>query len=356
MCQIVKAGKSKVKQMTRTEDANAWCVRTAARLRSVYASFSEDQAERRVGFLEDELEFALEEGEGIPGENRASLLKSLEWMFPSYGDSGNDDRANEPPPTDASGDSRQAEPEELTMDALITALMSRSGEMTQANLRDLAAVLGEASNHSPGLNLPPEIDSQVSFPKDAAEIDDCTKAIHQLWRIMNVEPGAQHELRLSRMVKMLAILTGAVRDLHSFAWMFWKESAPREAAALISSGVSGQVDAMVADYVSGGQTSSGEFFKEIDKTKKVIIGLLFACHRAGLDYGRQCERLYSPDAVETAVTTEETADSEAKVRDLDRKCWDRYKRLAQNRTAETMHDEFLRVLAENVHAYMKQHA
>lgn len=324
-------------------------MRTSARLRSVYASFSDDQPDRRRGFVEDELEFALEEGESIPGENRASLLKSLELMFPAYGES-----PQEPSATVDDRHEQVGESSPLSIDQLVAALMDREAELTPAQRASLASLSGDSAASSQGGSLPAPLAEWFSVPKESAEVEDCAKALQQIWKVMGPVGGDNQVLKMGRMVKMLGILTGAFKDLHLFAWSFWKETTPREVAALLSPGSTATIETMIADYVSGGQTSSGEFFKEIEKTKKVIIGLLHSTHRAGLDYGKFCERKFSPDAVTDAVALEESATDIERIRDLGRKCWERYSKLSRNRTAEAMHDEFLRIFAENVLSYVKK--
>ena len=72
--------------MSKIENKHTWGIRTAARLRAVHASFSDTSEEERSGYLADEIEYALEDASSIPGENRHSLLETLEAYFPVYGD------------------------------------------------------------------------------------------------------------------------------------------------------------------------------------------------------------------------------------------------------------------------------
>jgi hypothetical protein len=332
--------------MRKSVDKDSWSMRTAARLRSVHASFGEESESRRGGFLEDELEFALDEGETIAGETRDSLLRSLGQWFPVYGEAP--DLEERPAPKVESVASR------LDVDAMIEALAARRHELSRAQLQKLAGVLGESPAPSSGAVIPPQIAELLSFPKDPAELEDCIKGIKQLWRVVGQDEDAV--IRLTRMVKMLGIFTGAFRDLYGLAWSFWKEMAPKEVGALIAPGTAGGIEALVADYIGGGNVSSGDFFKEVEKTKKVIVGMLYSSHRGGLDYGKFCERRFAPDAIIDAVALEESATDVNRVRDLGRKCWDKYSQLSRNRTAEAMHEEFLRIFAENVHIYIKKNA
>jgi hypothetical protein len=321
-------------------------MRTAARLRSVHASFGDEVEERRRGFLEDELEFALDEGEAISGETRDSLLRSLGHWFPVYDEaSGTVDRPA------ATVEAAASQPD---IDDMIEALSARRQELSRTQLQKLAAMFGQSVDPNPGAVIPPQIAELLSFPKEPAELEDCVKGIKQLWSVLGQDGDAV--IRLTRMLKMLGILTGAFRDLHGLAWSFWKEMAPKEISALISPSTAGGIEALVADYIGGGNVSSGDFFKEVEKTKKVIVGMLHSSHRGGLDYGKFCERRFSPDAIIDAVALEESATDVNRVRDLGRKCWDKYSQLSRNRTAEAMHEEFLRILAENVHIYIKKNA
>ena len=334
------------KAMRKSEDRDSWSMRTAARLRSVHASFGEEAEDRRRGFLEDELGFALDEGETILGETRASLLRSLEEWFPVYGATA--DLVERPAPESEESEIRP------DLDKMIDALVTREQELTPIQLQKLAGLSDGLGNQNPVAAFPSQITDLILFPKDPAELDDCVNGIKQLWRVVGREDVSV--IRIARMVKMLGILTGAFRDLYGLAWSFWKEMAPKEVAALMAPGAAEGIEAMVADYIGGGTVSSGDFFKEVEKTKKVIVGMLYSAHRGGLDYGNFCERKFSPDAIIDSVALEESTTDVNRVRDLNRKCWDKYSQLSRNRTAEAMQEEFLRIFAENVHTYIKKNA
>jgi len=84
--------------------------------------------------------------------------------------------------------------------------------------------------------------------------------------------------------------------------------------------------------------------------------LLYSVHRAGLEYGRFCERKFSPDSVQDSVAMEESATDVRRIRDLERKCWNKYQSLSRNRTAEAIHEEFLVILAEATLTHIRKQA
>ncbi len=332
--------------MRKSEDKESWSVRTAARLRAVHASFGDTSADDRRVYLEDELEYALGEADGLAGENRDSLLKALESWFPVYGEAAAPALRDAPAPATGS-----APDSPMGADELIARLEKDASALTDSQLQKLAALLG---NRAPGADVPADLAQRLAFPSEGAELEDCVRGIDTVCRGLGWAEGTQPPLRLSRLVKLLGILLDSFGGLYPFAWQFWKGMAPRDLGGHLSQSFSRSLEEVVAEYLEGGEISSREFYQEVERTKKVIVGMLYSAHQGGLEYGKYCERKFSPDSIVDAVVLEETAADPSKVRDLGRKCWDKYSQLARNRTAEAMHEEFLRILAETVHTYVKK--
>lgn len=337
--------------MRKLEDKEAWCVRTAARLRAVHASFGDRSADDRRLYLEDELGYALDEAEGLAGQSRDGLLRSLEACFPVYGE-GYGAVAHGPEDRQATAASAPA----LDVGELIAALETQREALGEEQRQRLAGLLGGSRTPEQAPAVTRELAARLSFPSEPHEMEDCLRGIDTVCRGLGWAEGTQPPLRLSRLVKMLGIMIDLFGGLYPFAWQFWRGVAPRDLGGQLGQSFTRTVEEVVAEYLEGGEVSSREFYQEVERTKKVIVGMLYSAHQAGLEYGKYCERKFSPDSIIDAVALEETASDPSKIRDLGRKCWDKYSALARNRTAEAMHEEFLRILAETVHLYVKKQA
>ncbi len=335
--------------MRKSEDKETWSVKTAARLRAVHASFGDKSADDRRVYLEDEVEYALDEAEGLPGENRESLLKALELWFPVYGEEV--EAVSRPA-------EKSAEEVVVGVDELIFALEGKRSSLGQAQLRKLADLLEECGGTGAEAvsGVPAALEQRMHFPEEGPELEDCVRGIDTVCRSLGWAEGEQPQLKLSRLVKLLGILVDSFGGLYPFAWQFWQGMVPRELGGNLAQSFTQPLEEVVAEYLAGGDVSSRDFYREVERTKKVIVGMLYSAHQGGLEYGKFCERRFSPDAIVDAVMLEETATDPKKIRDLGRKCWDKYSQLGRNRTAEAMHEEFLRILAETVLTYVKKQA
>src|SRR5580692_448113 len=62
-------------------DEISWAMRVGARLQMLQASFADDDAAARTGYVEEEIERALRE---VPATRRAAYLEALAGRFPSW--------------------------------------------------------------------------------------------------------------------------------------------------------------------------------------------------------------------------------------------------------------------------------
>jgi len=313
----------------------------------VHASFPDLSPEERSGYLVDELEYALEEASSLAGENRNSLLETLEAYFPVYGQ-------DSPAPLAPAAGPPPAATRELSAATMVDALCAKSQDLTPAQLQQLAGLVSGLGKPSPANNaVTKPLSGSLALPATPAELDDFLKSVNQLWVEMGSAPGDQDPLRLNRLLKMLGMLTASFRDIYRFIWPFWREMAPRELNSQIQPAFPNGLEAAIASYATGGQVGGGEFYTEIETTKKILLSILFGLRKGAEEYGKLYERKYSSEAIADTVALEESASDVAKVRDLGRKCWDKYSQLTKHHTADAIHDDIVKAMAEAAFTKLK---
>ena len=338
--------------MSKIENNHTWGVRTAARLRAVHAGFSDLSQEERSGYLSDEIEYALEDAAGIPGENRQSLLATLEAYFPVYGDETAYVTTAVPAAREPASKS-ESPSKEMPLAAMLEQLCDRANELSPAQIQKLAGVFAEQGQSSPPSALPKPVADKLAFPATPAEVDDCLRSINQLWLEMGVSDADGQVLRLNRLLKMLGILTGGFRDIYRFIWPFWREMATRELNSQVFPEFPNGLEAAVQSFITGGEVNSSTFFSEIEKTKKILASVLFGLRKGAEEYGKLYERKFSTEAIADAVAMEESASDVSRIRELSRKCWDKYSQLTKHQTADAIHDAILRSVAEATFTKLK---
>jgi hypothetical protein len=330
--------------MAKIENKHTWGVKTAVRLRAVHASFPDLNPEDRSGYLMDEIEYALEDASSMPGETRASLLETLEDYFPVFSDAP---AAPPPAPVEArSGD-------DLTPGEMVDQLCARSAELTQAQMQKLASLVADLGNHNLGANVPKPVTDKLTFPSSQPEIEDFAKSVAQLWLELGAPTGADAPLRLNRLLKMLGILSGGFRDIYRFLWPFWSELAPREIKAQVAASYPNGLESAILSFVTGGEVGGGEFHAEVEKTKRILLSILFGIRKGADEYGKLYERKFSPEAITDTVALEESASDVGRIRELGRKCWDKYTQVTKHQTADAVHDEIVRAVAEAAFTRLK---
>jgi len=330
--------------MPKIENKQSWSIKTAGRLRAVLASFPDLSPEDRGGYLVDEIEYALEDASSLPGENRHSLLEALEDYFPVYGE-------ELPPPAPATRDPLTTG--DFSVGALVEELCIRAGELTHAQLTKLAGVIGELGDQSLGQTVPKPLADKLTFPSNSAEMDDFLKSVNQLWLEMGITGEAETTLKLNRLLKMLGILTGGFRDIYRFVWPYWGEMAPREIKTQIAPAYPNGLENAILSFVTGGEVGGGEFHREIEKTKKILLSILFGLRKGAEEYGKRYERKFSPESITDTVVLEESASDANRVREIGRKCWDKYSQLSKYQTADAIHDEIVKTVAEAAFTKLK---
>lgn len=336
--------------MSKIENKQTWAIKTAVRLRTVLASYSDISPGDRGGYLVDEVEHALEDAlEGdIPmhGEDRRSLLDALEEYFPVYGEEPEEGRG---------ADSRLTAGGDFSTGAMVDELCDRAGELTEAQLTKLLAAAASAGRH-PGSTVPKPVTDEISFPANSAGMDDFSKSMDLLKQEMGITGELESELQLNRLLEMLGILTDGFRDIYRFVWPYWSnmsKMAPREIRAQAAPAYPDGLENAIHSFLTGGGAGGDEFHQEIDKTKKILISILYGLRKGANDYGQRHEKKLSPDSIQDTVMQEEGVSDARRVRDPERKCWEKYSKLTKHQTADAIHDEIVTTMAEAASNHLK---
>jgi len=332
--------------MSKTENKHTWGIKTAARLRAVHASFPDLSPEERSGYLVDEIEYALEDASSIPGENRQSLLGTLEAYFPVYGEVM-------PAAAVPAVALPHAATRDISVGGLIDELCAKSQDLTPAQRQKLAGLVADVGTQGAGNSIPKQLTDKLALPAQAPELDDFLKSVNQLWIELGTSPTDDTTLKLNRLLKMLGMLTANFRDIHRFIWPYWREMAPRDLNAQIQPAYPNGLEAAIASYTTGGDVSGAEFYAEIERTKKILLSVLFGLRKGAEEYGKLCERKYSAEAIADTVALEESASDVSKIRELGRKCWDKYAQITKHHTADAIHDEIVKAMAEAAFTKLK---
>ncbi len=290
-----------------SEDA-LWAGALAARLKVLQANLADDDPATRKGFIIDEINNALK---GCVPEKRQALLDALTEQFPSW---------DLPAPAAAPA------PEPQTPEALLKQLIESLPALSVPQREDFARQLKSAGLEIPGgggggggaIELPADLQKRLG-------------------------PGAAKPVNAERAAKSLAMLFDMVLTLDQLVWTLWKQIATK-------SMVRKEADfgKLSGDYLSGsGEVSSAQLQQSLERTRKLIAGLLGAIGRAGASYARDRARLFDPGAIEADARAEKKWNES-----LEFACWRKYvqlqKEYGSEATVEKSIQEAMAKAAENL--------
>ena len=248
-----------------------WARKTANRLRLIQASFLDQGEEQRRLYLEEEIEFALDEIDTVGDEERRRFLASLEDCFPIFAEPvGGMSRVDLP-----MAHARHEDPLELVLGHL-------PGLDDEGRRRVLSALGVESpapsvsSAEGPGSRF----SARVRLPEKAEEIEDFERGIQQLCKELGGSQDDGGRLEFNRLVKLLGILGSAFSDLHQFIWEFWRQTASRDLQSTWRSTLHGPFEDALRDYLQGsGEVGSREVAAEVERTKRLMLAICFAVRR-----------------------------------------------------------------------------
>lgn len=268
-----------------------WAAGLASRLRLVQANFADDPASVRQGYITEEIERALK---SISPSKRKAYLDALMERFPAW------EGVRSAPSSDD-----KAGPAPLTAEELLSRLVqlapTLSPEARTAFAGQLQAVgLSVKESANAFLDLPPELQKKLGL-------------------------ATGKPLQLERAVKLLVITTELALALEQLAWALWKQLAPRSAIRKDS-----EFNRLAGNYLAGdGEVSTAQVTQSVEKTRRLIAGLLGAVGRAGSAYAKKYSSQLSPELIEDWARLEKKWNES-----LEAACWRKFLQHAKEHASE----------------------
>jgi hypothetical protein len=283
-----------------------WASGLASRLRLIQANFADDPSSERREHIIEEIERALS---SISPTRRKSYLDSLAERFPAWEGVRSTAENNVQTPVAAA----LLTPEELVA-KLIEVAPTLSPEARADFARKLQAVgLVIKQSAEVPLEAPPELQKRLGL-------------------------AAGKPLQPERAVKLLSITTELMLTLDQLAWALWKQLAPKSSIRK-----DGEVSRLAGAYLGGdGEVSSTQVTQTVEKTRRLVAGLLGAVGKAGSTYAMKFASVLSPEQIEDFARMEKRP-----FEGMDAACWRKYLQQAKDHASEgTIEHEIQEAIAQ----------
>jgi hypothetical protein len=132
-------------------------------------------------------------------------------------------------------------------------------------------------------------------------------------------------LQLERAVKLLVITTDLALVLEQLAWALWKQVAPKSAIRKEA-----ELSRLVGSYLTGdAEVSTTQLTQPVEKTRRLIAGLLGAVGRAGSSYAKKYVTRLSPEVIEDWAKMEKKWNES-----IESAAWKKFKQLSAEHASE----------------------
>jgi len=268
-----------------------WASGLAARLKLIQANFADDPSSVRQGYITEEIERALKP---VSPTRRKLYLDCLAERFPAW------EGVRSTAQSDVTVGAAPLQPEELVA-KLIQLAPTLSPEARAAFAGQLQAVgLSTKESANAFLELPPELQKKLGLP-------------------------VGKPLQLERAVKLLVITTDLALVLEQLAWALWKQVAPKSAIRKET-----ELSRLAGSYLAGdAEVSSAQLSQPVEKTRRLIAGLLGAIGRAGSSYAKKYVTRLSPEVIEDWAKMEKKWNES-----LETACWRKFVQQAKEHASE----------------------
>ena len=272
-------------------EESLWASGLASRLRLIQANFADDPSTVRQGYITEEIERALKP---ISPTRRRTYLDALTERFPAW------EGLRSAPVSDVTVGAVPLPPEEL-VNRLVELAPTLSPETRTAFAAQLQAVgLSVKESANAFLDLPPELQKKLGLA-----------------------PGKP--LQLERAVKLLVITTELVLALDQLAWALWKQLAPKSNIRKEN-----ELNRMAGTYLAGdAEVSTSLIMQPVEKTRRLIAGLLGAVGRAGSSYAKKYVARLSPEVIEDWAKMEKKWNES-----IETACWRKFLQQAKEHASE----------------------
>ncbi len=273
-----------------TEEA-LWASGLASRLKLLQANCADDAPATRQTYITEEIDRALK---GVVPAKRKLYLDALAELFPAWQSGQTVPIA--PTPLSAAPES----PSELLarfIQVVSTLPPETKAEFVQ-KLRE-ADIVPE-SGPAATIELAPDAQKKVGLP-----------------------PGTP--LHIERAVKLLVIESEAVLALDQLGWTLWKQMASRSTIRKDFEMVK-----LSGQYLGGdAEVSTQQLIQALEKTRRLVAGLMGAVGRAGNTYAKKLVARLSPEVIEDLAKMERKWTESVEVT-----AWRIFQRLAKEHLSE----------------------
>jgi len=272
-------------------EESLWASSLAARLRILQANFADDDAATRQDFIAQEIERALK---GSVSDKRKVLLEALGQLFPT-GQAAGPVVSHQP----SAGAATPATPEAL-LEGLLEVLPTLPPEQKQ-----------EFTERLKRAGLVPE--------RSAAAFEASPELLKRL------ALDATRTVNAERAAKTMAMLVDMVLTLDQLVWTLWKQIAPKSMVRK-----EGDLVKLSGEYLAGSnEVSTAQLLQTLERSRKLVAGLLGAVGRAGAAYARDRARIFDPNAIEADARAEKKWNESVEFA-----CWRKYVQLCKEYGAE----------------------
>jgi len=274
-----------------TEEA-LWASGLASRLKLLQANFADDAPATRQTYLTEEIDRAIK---NVVPAKRKTYLQALAERFPAW-------QAAQAAPVAPTPEVTPSESPSELLARFIQVMSSLSSDAKTDFLRQLqeAGLVPRDTGGGAFIELAPDAQKKVGLPPNVP---------------INVE----------RAVKLLVVESEALLALDQLGWTLWKQMASKSAIRkdVEMSKLSGQ-------YLAGdSEVSTQQLIQALEKTRRLIAGLMGAVGRAGNIYAKKQVARLSPEAIEDLAKMEKKFMDSVEVT-----AWRIYVRLAKEHLSE----------------------
>jgi len=272
-------------------EESLWASGLASRLRLIQANFADDPSSVRQGYVTEEIERAIKD---VSPTRRKAYLDSLAERFPAW------EGARSAPQSDLQVGAALLTPEEMVA-GLIELAPTLSPEARASFAGQLqAAGLSVKESANAFLELPPDLQKKLGLP-------------------------AGKPLQLERAVKLLTITTDLALALDQLSWALWKQLAPKSAIRKES-----EFNRLAGSYLAGdAEVSTAQLSQPVERTRRLIAGLLGAVGRAGATYAKKYVGRLSPEVIEDWAKMEKKWNES-----IEAACWRKFVQQAKEHASE----------------------
>ena len=273
-----------------------WATGLASRLRLVQANFADDQPATRQNFIAEEIERSLK---GVVPSKRKVYLNALAEKFPAWQPS-----TESPAPVVIQAAPAAEQTPEVLLQKLLEAAPRLAPETKAEFTRKLQqAGLATASSGGGGggfPELPPEVQKKLGMI-------------------------AGKQLDPERALKMLVSLSELTLALDQLVWALWRQMAPKSNFRKET-----EFNKLIGPYLGGDPEVSTQLLNQpLERTRKLIAGLLGAVGRASSTYAKKHTARFAPEVIEDWAKIEKKW-SES----LEQVCWRKYVQHAKEHATE----------------------